>query len=84
MGGQALVRDGVAMTLNVKPGAESWIEVNRETRIYRVAAGARWRQVIGALDPLGLSPSVMHSTCRTACMRGAIRSRARIRAWRSS
>jgi hypothetical protein len=56
MGGQALVRDGVAMTLNVKPGAESWIEVNRETRTYRVAAGARWRQVIGALDPLGLSP----------------------------
>ena len=56
MGGQALVRAGVAMTFDVKPGAESWIEVDRAARTYRVAAGARWRQVIAALDPLGFSP----------------------------
>ena len=61
MGGQALVRDGVAMTLNVKPGAEAWIDADRNARTYRVAAGARWRQVIAALDPLGLSPAVMQS-----------------------
>jgi FAD/FMN-containing dehydrogenase len=61
MGGQALVRDGVAMTFDVKPGAESWIEVDRAARTYRVAAGARWRQVIAALDPLGFSPAVMQS-----------------------
>src|SRR5262245_51495937 len=61
MGGQAMVRNGVAMTFNVKPAAESWIEVDRDTRTYRVAAGARWRQVIAALDPLGFSPAVMQS-----------------------
>lgn len=61
MGGQALIRDGVAMTLNVKPGTDSWIDVDRNMQTYRVAAGARWRQVIGALDPLGLSPAVMQS-----------------------
>ena len=61
MGGQALVRDGVAMTLDVKPAAERWIDVDRAAGSYRVAAGARWRQVIGALDPLGLSPAVMQS-----------------------
>ncbi len=61
MGGQALARDGVAMTLDVKPAAERWIDVDRAAGIYRVAAGARWRQVIAALDPLGLSPAVMQS-----------------------
>jgi len=61
MGGQAIARDGVAMTLDVRPGASSWIEVDRGTQTYRVAAGARWRQVIGALDPLGFSPAVMQS-----------------------
>jgi FAD/FMN-containing dehydrogenase len=61
MGGQALARDGVAMTLDVKPAAELWIAIDRATGTYRVAAGARWRQVIAALDPLGLSPAVMQS-----------------------
>lgn len=62
MGGQALARDGVAMTLDVRANSpERWIEIDREARTYRVAAGARWRQVIGALDPLGLSPAVMQS-----------------------
>ena len=61
MGGQALMRDGVAMTLDVAPGAEPWIEADRSTQTYRVAAGARWRQVIGALDPVGFSPAVMQS-----------------------
>lgn len=61
MGGQALVRDGLAMTFDVKPAAEPWIEIDRTARTYRVAAGARWRQVIGALDPVGFSPAVMQS-----------------------
>jgi FAD/FMN-containing dehydrogenase len=61
MGGQALMRDGVAMTLDVAPGAEPWIEADRSAQTYRVAAGARWRQVIGALDPVGFSPAVMQS-----------------------
>ena len=61
MGGQALIRDGVAMTFEVKPGAESWIQIDRHAGVYHVAAGARWRQVIAALDPAGFSPAVMQS-----------------------
>jgi len=61
MGGQALPPDGVALTFNVAPSAKAWITVDREARTYRVASGARWRQVIGALDPVGLSPAVMQS-----------------------
>jgi FAD/FMN-containing dehydrogenase len=61
MGGQALIRDGVAMTLDVTPGAEPWIEIDRSARTFHVIPGARWRQVISALDPLGLSPAVMQS-----------------------
>jgi FAD/FMN-containing dehydrogenase len=61
MGGQALVRDGVALTLDVKPPSAPWIVLDRDARTYRVAAGARWRQVIGALDPAGFSPAVMQS-----------------------
>ena len=61
MGGQALVRDGVAMTLDVTPGAEPWIELDRSAQTYHVAPGARWRQVIAALDPVGFSPVVMQS-----------------------
>ena len=55
MGGQALARDGVAMTFDVTPASDTWIEIDRATKAYRVAAGARWRQVVGALDPLGFS-----------------------------
>jgi FAD/FMN-containing dehydrogenase len=61
MGGQALARDGVAMTLDVKPAVNSWIVIDRDTKTYLVAAGARWRQVIGALDSVGFSPAVMQS-----------------------
>src|SRR5215470_381787 len=62
MGGQALPRDGVAMTFDVNAAtASAWIEPNREARTYRVAAGARWSQVIRALDPVGFSPAVMQS-----------------------
>lgn len=62
MGGQALARGGVAMTFDVaQTGPAQWIEVDRETKTYRVIAGARWRQVVSALDPLGLSPAVMQS-----------------------
>jgi FAD/FMN-containing dehydrogenase len=61
MGGQALAREGVAMTLDVTPAADAWLEVDRGAMTYRAAAGARWRQVIAALDPLGLSPAVMQS-----------------------
>jgi FAD/FMN-containing dehydrogenase len=61
MGGQALARDGVVMTFDVKRGADGWIDLDREAKTFRVAAGARWRQVIGALDRAGFSPAVMQS-----------------------
>ena len=61
MGGQALARDGVAMTFDVNPAASAWIVVDTPHKTYRVAAGARWRQVIATLDPAGLSPAVMQS-----------------------
>jgi FAD/FMN-containing dehydrogenase len=61
MGGQALVRDGVAMTFDVKGAAASWIQIDPGARAYRVAGGARWRQVIAALDPRQFSPAVMQS-----------------------
>ena len=56
MGGQAIPRDGHAITLKFpmvshEPGAET----------YTVQAGTRWHQVISVLDPLGLSPKVMQS-----------------------
>jgi FAD/FMN-containing dehydrogenase len=61
MGGQALAPHGLAITLDVKPGAEEWITLDRAAKTYRVAPGARWRQVIAALDPAGFSPAVMQS-----------------------
>jgi len=61
MGGQALARDGVAMTFDVTAADGGWIVLDREAKSYRVAAGARWRQVIGALDAAGFSPAVMQS-----------------------
>ena len=54
MGAQAIPRDGHAITFD-----SGWLEPGQTT--YRVHAGARWHQVIAALDPLGLSPSVMQS-----------------------
>lgn len=54
MGGQAIPRDGHAITFD-----NGLVEAGAET--YRVHAGARWHQVIAALDPLGLSPKVMQT-----------------------
>jgi hypothetical protein len=54
MGGQSIPKDGHAITFDnglVQPGHGS----------YQVHAGARWHQVIAALDPVGLSPAVMQS-----------------------
>ncbi|MEM0947244.1 MAG: FAD-binding protein [Pseudomonadota bacterium] len=56
MGGQAIPRDGKAITFN--NGA---IELDSANQTYRVHAGARWSQVIAALDPQGWSPAVMQS-----------------------
>ena len=56
MGGQSIPRDGHAITfdfpmVSFAPGEET----------YTVQAGTRWHQVIGALDPFGMSPKVMQS-----------------------
>ena len=54
MGAQALPAGGHAVTFDnglVEPGAA----------MFRAHAGARWGQVIAALDPVGLSPRVMQS-----------------------
>lgn len=56
MGGHAIPANGHAMTFDngftqITPGSET----------YRVHAGARWSDVIRALDPLGFGPKVMQS-----------------------
>jgi FAD/FMN-containing dehydrogenase len=56
MGAQAIPRDGTALTL-----ASPAVALDRETGLYRVLAGARWSEVIAALDPQGFSPKVMQS-----------------------
>jgi FAD/FMN-containing dehydrogenase len=56
MGGQSLPRNGIAASFAVAA-----IEPDREKRIYRVSAGARWRDVIRVLDPIGFSPAVTQS-----------------------
>lgn len=56
MGGQSLARNGLAITFD-----GDRVEVDRAAGIARVHAGARWHQVIAALDPQGLSPAVMQS-----------------------
>lgn len=56
MGGQAIPRDGHAITF-----ANGTLETDTAAQTYRVHAGARWSEVIAALDPLGLSPKVMQS-----------------------
>jgi FAD/FMN-containing dehydrogenase len=56
MGAHALPRDGRAVTFD-----NGWVEADRAMGLLRVHAGARWAQVIAALDPLGLSPKVMQS-----------------------
>lgn len=56
MGGQAIPRDGTAVTFD--NGA---VEIDSAAGTYRAHAGARWAQVIAALDPAGFSPKVMQS-----------------------
>jgi len=56
MGGQAIPRDGTAITVD-----DAWIEPDTSAGTYRVNGGARWSDVIAALDPLGFSPAVMQS-----------------------
>ncbi len=54
MGGQSIPQGGHAITFDnglVEPG----------DGLFRAHAGARWRDVIRALDPVGLSPKVMQS-----------------------
>ena len=56
MGGQAIPRDGHAITYD--NGA---IAPDTDAGTFRVHAGARWSQVIAALDPIGFGPKVMQS-----------------------
>lgn len=56
MGGQAIPRDGHAITYD-----NGWIEPDAGNGVMRVHAGARWSQVIAALDPMGWGPKVMQS-----------------------
>jgi hypothetical protein len=56
MGGQAIPRLGHAITFD-----NGWIEPDTGAGTFRVHAGARWSQVIAALDPLGFGPKVMQS-----------------------
>jgi FAD/FMN-containing dehydrogenase len=56
MGGQSLPRNGIATSF-----AMPTIEPDSKGRTYRVSAGARWRDVIRALDPIGFSPVVTQS-----------------------
>ncbi|MCZ4253965.1 FAD-binding oxidoreductase [Sulfitobacter sp. G21635-S1] len=56
MGGQAIPRNGTAITFD-----NGSVELDSASRSYRAHAGARWSQVINALDPAGFSPAVMQS-----------------------
>src|ERR1700712_3056332 len=56
MGGQSLPRNGIAASF-----AAPVVEPDTTKRIYRVSAGARWRDVIRVLDPIGFSPAVTQS-----------------------
>ena len=56
MGGQAIPRDGHAITLD-----SPFVSVETGGDTFKVQAGTRWRQIISALDPLGLAPKVMQS-----------------------
>jgi FAD/FMN-containing dehydrogenase len=56
MGGQSLARDGTALTF-----ATPTCEPDIGALLYRAEAGARWRDVIAKLDPLGFSPLVMQA-----------------------
>lgn len=56
MGGHAIPRDGHAMTFT-----SGFTELDTDSGVYRAHAGARWSQIIAALDPQGFGPKVMQS-----------------------
>ena len=56
MGGHSIPLDGHAITFD-----NGQIEPDASQGTYRAAAGARWAQVISAIDPIGYSPKVMQS-----------------------
>ncbi|HEV7879438.1 FAD-binding oxidoreductase [Bradyrhizobium sp.] len=56
MGGQSLPRNGIAASF-----AAAAVEPDTARGIYRVSAGARWRDLIRVLDPIGFSPAVTQS-----------------------
>lgn len=56
MGGQAIPRNGTAINLE-----NAFVEIDSDKQTYLVHSGARWSQVIKALDAQGWSPKVMQS-----------------------
>lgn len=56
MGGQAIPRSGHAVTFD-----NALVQADIANGTARVHAGARWSQVIAALDPMGWGPKVMQS-----------------------
>ncbi|MFX4297341.1 FAD-binding oxidoreductase [Pseudosulfitobacter pseudonitzschiae] len=56
MGGQAIPRDGHAITFE-----NGFVEPDTANQMMRVHAGARWSDVIAMADPIGLGPCVMQS-----------------------
>ncbi len=56
MGGHAIPPGGHAVTFN-----NGLVEPDTANGTYRVHAGARWSDVIAALDPIGFGPKVMQS-----------------------
>lgn len=56
MGGQAIARDGHALTFD-----SDRVEIDTSARVMRVHGGARWRDVIARADREGLGPAVMQS-----------------------
>ncbi|MEX0305358.1 MAG: FAD-dependent oxidoreductase, partial [Leisingera sp.] len=56
MGGQAIPRNGTAVTFD-----NGGVEIDSGNQTYLAHAGARWSQVIAALDPAEWSPKVMQS-----------------------
>jgi FAD/FMN-containing dehydrogenase len=57
MGGHTIASGGVT----IDTSRMNAIRVDRASRTATVGAGARWHDLIGALDPLGLAVSVMQS-----------------------
>ncbi|WGW04692.1 FAD-binding oxidoreductase [Tropicibacter oceani] len=56
MGGQAIPRNGTALTFD-----NGSVALDSAGQAFRVHSGARWSQVIAALDPAGWSHKVMQS-----------------------